>query len=805
MISWIALPLSAAELPLYVIKDNAISGQLLGRTMQLAVLPQDVTAIAFDPSRDGMDLNWQQLDSDIPNMGFRDESFVMRVRLQNALTQAIDITVEFDFPLMDRVTLIAIPETAPPVTIQSGDHQPLAQRSIIHRNFLFPMGIAKQSHLDIYLIVKGEDAIQLPIRLWTTPEFIEHESNELLILGAYVGIMIAMFGYNFFLWATIRQRSYFFYIMYVLSVTWALASQKGLGTLYLLPDNPDTPHWVDFQVPFSVLLAGLFAMLFTYSLLRIRDHFHYIKQLMLLVIGLLCLAVLFAFVLPHRWVIYLSIGGILLSIVIVIGVAIAALQRGIPAARFYLLGWGGFLLGTVLAMLVRIDVIPSSSWAENGIYIGSSVEVILFSLGLANRFNEERRQRVKAQQDALEKERLIGIKNQKLQELELDKKQRELEQRMAELEAKKERENIMIAIAHELRTPLNVINGTLDALKLDNSHDALQEGILTLREGTARLTSQAENVILMSDLTRGLQPCYRTFLMDHLARDISIMADDLLAKKDLAFNITGLDNVPPKLRGDIYLITRMVAPLIDNACKYTHQGKVEVGFQFANDELQIRISDTGPGLPKDKLDVIYQPFAQLSTGYSRRYEGMGLGLSVASALAQALLGKLELDTSKDAGCHFVITIPVQAPAAIAAPETTSDTAHTTNQPDNNANKDNPVLIVEDNAVNAKVLAKLCSRLGYTTVIAGDGQQAVEAAKKQAFSMILMDLQMPVMDGFEATLQLRHRGIAAPIVAVSANADHGSRQRCIDVGMDDFMAKPIKKERLESLLAHYLAS
>ena len=780
----------------YPIDSPDVPGVSMGSCLDVAVLPPALSGEPFDSSRWHQELSWRPAGSDTPNLGFMDESVAARFVLRNQLDQPVDVTVEVEFPLLDYVTLYAVADGEVFLSEAGGDHIDNTRRSIIHRNFLFPVTLPPETDVTLYFEVSGKDAIQLPVKLWTTSEFIEHESTELLILGGYLGIMLAMFGYNFFLWITIRQQSYLFYILHVASLSWALASQKGISTLYLFPHNL---YWSEIQVPVSVFLTDIFAMLFAYSFLRVRENLKRLGFVMRAAVLVLTIVTVLAFFMPYRLVIFLSIILSLLSIVLVVIVVTMSIKRGVPSARLYLLGWGGHLIGTAVVFLGRINVIPPSAWTENGVFLGSSVEVVLFSLALANRISEERKQRVRAQQDALEKERLINQKNQELQELELARKEEELKQRTAELESRQERENLMVAIAHELRTPLNIVNATLDSLGSDSGADAMQDAISTIRDGANRLTSQTENVILMSDLNRGIQACRREFLVEHLVSDIHSTAQRMLKDKPVAFSVQGIAQVPRRLEGDFYLITRLLAPLIDNACKYTTQGKVEVVFSYDQGILQVRVDDTGPGLPADRQRAIYEPFKQLSAGYTREHEGMGLGLSVASSLAAVMDGKLMLDTTQPRGCHFVLSLPLPVPESAKAPDPTADADTTGN---NDSGTTQRILIVEDNKVNAKVLAKLCEKLGYQTALAEDGQKAVDIASRESFSLILMDLQMPVMDGFDATRQLRQMGVSVPIIAVSANADHRSRQNSFAAGMNDFVSKPVKKETLNVILAHY---
>jgi len=452
----------------------------------------------------------------------------------------------------------------------------------------------------------------------------------------------------------------------------------------------------------------------------------------------------------------------------------------VPSAVFYLVGWVGFLLGLAMILLSRLDIIAQTVWTEYSGFIGSSAEVILFSLGLANSINIEKRRRIEAEESALEKEKQINAKNQKLQALELNKQRLEVDKRLADLEVKIERENLTIAISHELRTPLNAINAVLETVHSESTLEDLVEGIDVIRVGANRLSTQVENVTIMTDLNGGLEPQLRSFTLDYLVCSMQCIADVQLKGKSVVFEIFGVKEIPQWLIGDGYLIVRMLAPVVDNACKYTLEGRVTVRFSYHGGIFSVSIKDTGPGLTVDEQKSIYKPYKQVSSGFKREHEGMGLGLSVASALAKLMLGEINVDCLEDQGCDFTIKVPL-AECLASAKLSQHSTKLTT---EGAMGISGSILIVEDNPVNATVLAAICKKIGFKTTITENGEQGVEVALKQPFDTILMDLQMPVMDGFEATKKLRQAGISIPIIAVSANTDHNARLRCFTVGMDD---------------------
>jgi CheY-like chemotaxis protein len=271
-------------------------------------------------------------------------------------------------------------------------------------------------------------------------------------------------------------------------------------------------------------------------------------------------------------------------------------------------------------------------------------------------------------------------------------------------------------------------------------------------------------------------------------------------QKGLAFRCQIAPEVPDFLLGDPLRLQQVLMNLVGNAIKYTHTGSVElrVGCRAAVApgvvELRLDVLDTGIGIPADKLDSIFEKFTQADGSTTREYGGTGLGLAISKSLVEMHGGRLWVESEVGLGSAFHVSLPLQlAPAP--APEAGGPTV----KPPADAASNSPghILIVEDNPTNQKVVVGLLGKRGYRTSVAGDGRQALEALERTAFDLILMDVQMPVLDGLEATRLIRRdaRWKSLPVVGLTAHAMVGDRQRCLDAGMDDYLPKPIRPAAL----------
>jgi CheY-like chemotaxis protein len=255
-------------------------------------------------------------------------------------------------------------------------------------------------------------------------------------------------------------------------------------------------------------------------------------------------------------------------------------------------------------------------------------------------------------------------------------------------------------------------------------------------------------------------------------------------------------DVPPVVVGDPVRIKQILTNLVGNAVKFTARGSVTVDLAVdrrieASAVLHFRVIDTGIGIPADKQAAIFEPFRQGDGSMTRRFGGTGLGLTIASTLATLMGGRIRLESRPGAGSTFHVSLPVgisraevAAPAA-ARPASVARSAR--------------ILIAEDNLVNQRVAAGLLTKRGHDVTVVSNGREALDALRRGAFDLVLMDVQMPDMDGFEATAAIRQwerdTGSRVRIVAMTAHAMVGDRERCLAAGMDGYLPKPIDQRAL----------
>lgn len=367
----------------------------------------------------------------------------------------------------------------------------------------------------------------------------------------------------------------------------------------------------------------------------------------------------------------------------------------------------------------------------------------------------------------------------------------------------------LATMSHEVRTPLNGILGILGLLKDTPLDENQSELISAAFQCSEALLALMEDILDFSDLNSGtLSLQQKPFTLTDVVKDLEHWITPLAKKKGLTFSIHNEVDSQRVLIGDPRRLCQVLLHLLNNAVKFTDQGTVAITMREAPDagrEITFSIRDSGIGISPAQLQTLFKPFSQADGSSSRRHSGTGLGLKISQLLVRAMGGSLDVESRPDQGTCFFFTAAFHE-SAEAVPVSPPPPAPKAKEPTFSGDHFR-VLLVEDNPVNQKVTVKLLKNIHISCDVAADGAKGVTAYQENQYDLVLMDCQMPIMDGYEATRRIRdmeketNRHI--PIIAVTANAVDGNRERCLAAGMDDYLSKPVRKDTFYAKLQQYL--
>ncbi len=483
--------------------------------------------------------------------------------------------------------------------------------------------------------------------------------------------------------------------------------------------------------------------------------------------------------------------------------------------------WGRDAAGVISGPLEVPFVIPLSPWRTAWAYL-LYVAVAGLLIGGGLRWRIVTLNRRARQLEDLVRERTESLA---LSEAESRERARRLFEMVGELErsekeahaAKEEadranrlKSDFLANMSHEIRTPMNAVIGMSSILAGSSLSSAQREYVETIRSSGESLLALLNDILDFSKIEAGkltieaspfaLQPCVQ--------EAVTLLASQA-ARKGIKIGCRIDPAVPALIESDAARLRQILVNLLGNAVKFTSAGEVLVLVEAASPpplepgamvELRFAVRDTGIGISADRMDRLFRPFSQADSSTSRLYGGTGLGLAICHRLAQGLGGRIWVESAPNAGSTFWFTIRcrvVETTDTALPPESENESRV--------ASSGLPplrILVTEDNVVNQKVALLLLQRLGYAADVADDGEKTLAALRRQRYDVILMDIQMPGMDGIETTRRIRDEwpaGERPRIIAVTANAMREDREACLSAGMDDYLSKPILLKDLSAVL------
>ena len=659
---------------------------------------------------------------------------------------------------------------------QTGDALPFASREIRQNNYLFDLNFTPDQAQTVYLRLESEGSIQAPVTLWSSTAFLEEQPVRLYVLGLIYGVLLGMLVYNLFIYLSVRDTSYLYYIFYIASFGLYQLSVNGAAVEYFWPDNP---WWANAATPFFIGCAGLFGSQFARSFLQTGSYGRWLDRLLLALITFSAVVTGLSLMASYALALRLATALALTFTVVIFAAGLFAWLRGLRVARYFIIAWSAFLLGGIVNTLMVLGYLPNVFLTMYSSQIGSAIEVALLSLALADRINAMREQQAQTLFDAGQK---LEVLNQQL------------------AHSNQLKDEFLATLTHELRTPMNGVIGSLELMQTVEMDPELEQYQQTAAGSARDMMRMVNGILTLTELQAGkLKASPAAFSLRGVVDALRAQFEGNASSKSLDFKVDVTPGLPDRLHGDSAKLTQCLECLLDNAIKFTRVGGLALrvtGKPVENGRLALSFAviDTGIGFTDLGEATMYQRFFQLDGSMTREYGGLGVGLAICRQLVELLGGRLTHRSEPGSGSRFQLDVDFEVPVVERPPVPlmSGDLARL------RLPQDCSVLLVDDNSVNQLVMRGMLLKLGFRVRSADNGLNALDQLQRETFDAVLVDCQLPPQDGISLCCRIRALPGCAelPVFVVALSVD---REHCPTGDLIDYLNKPVKFEDLQAAL------
>ncbi|MGL1888944.1 MAG: response regulator [Reichenbachiella sp.] len=700
---------------------------------------------------------------------------------------------------------------------KSGYLYPAEDKSIVRGGYYIPLNIGPESHLDIILKIREKihKDPEFDIILSSPKQFGKTVLNKQLVDFIFQGIFWVMVIYSLFLYFISKQRAYLYYTGYLLSVSISFLFLSGLLREFFISNHP---QWTIYFMP-AILVVSTLYWAFTIDFLDIKKEFKsqypYVKLVLLINIVLVMSTTLYLLLTQDigiptsltRYTVIANLLGILLFLI---------LNRTSkhPMFKYYVMGAG--VVG-IFTLFETLTWDPNSSVAGT-IRFGVVIEMGILSFALV----QKRKLSDKRNKQALDKEIELLKMSESLSQWQKEELEKIIDNRTEKInnqnsslkraikkanQAARVKSDFLSVMSHEIRTPMNAVIGTIHLLLSENPMKYQLSNLKTLKFSAENLLILLNDILDYSKFEAGKIKLENIpFDLRELTKAIGNAHEIDASEHGVNFNILIDHKIPSSLKGDPARITQVLNNLISNAIKFSPNGQVRLLINLIKKKeesvkIEFRVEDSGIGISQDKIEFIFDSFTQAYADTSRKFGGTGLGLAITKKLVHLFDSKIFVESEIGKGSSFYFSLILESnkhPIELSIVPPATQTAELS---------DKRVLVVDDNKINLMMAQKFVQKWNMKCDTVLSGKEALESIFNHDYDIILMDLQMPDMDGYETSKTIRkldNEQISnIPIVAVSADTFENVQNKIFRAGIDDFLSKPFNPSDLLSIIQKHI--